>query len=71
MDWVVWFLSLGWELGIFFLFLIFVFELVQYTYVWYEPAGLYQECISIFYGPGYVEDMGMSRLFLLALILNQ
>jgi hypothetical protein len=46
MDWVVWFLSLGWELGFLcFLFLIFVFDLVQYTYVWYEPAVLYQECI--------------------------
>jgi hypothetical protein len=31
--------------GIFFFFVFFCFDLVQYTYVWYEPAVLYQEFI--------------------------
>lgn len=42
--------------GIFFclLFVSFcVFDLVQYTYVWYEPAVLYQEFI-LFSHPCYI-----------------
>lgn len=54
--------------GIFFclLFVFFfcVFDLVQYTYVWYEPAVLYQEFIfslihAIYICQVYADAMGL------------